>query len=308
LKIAPAQDPSVSRLDVELAAERERVEAALARAVETLAGELPSDVHGALAHGVMGGGKRLRPVLCACAYAACDGEPNDVLYDLAASIEMVHAYSLMHDDLPCMDDADLRRGRPTTHREHGEDVTMRAGVALIPAAALQAWRASLALGHSADHARRITATLLQAAGAGGMVGGQWADLLAEGRSLDSAELDALHRRKTGALLAASLVMGGLAARASGPAVAALREYGEAIGLAFQIADDILDATQSADILGKNPSDAALGKSTYVALHGLEAAEALARTEVARAVAALERAGLHAPRLVALAQFVVARER
>ena len=308
MKIAPAKDPSISRLDVELAAERERVELALERAVATLARELPADVRDAVAHGVLGGGKRLRPVLCACAYAACDGEPADALYDLAASIEMVHAYSLMHDDLPCMDDADLRRGRPTTHREHGEDVTMRAGAALIPAAALQAWRASLALGLSPGQARRITAALLEASGAGGMVGGQWADLLAEGRALDSMELDALHRRKTGALLAASLVMGGLAADAPETAVAALREYGEAIGLAFQIADDILDATQSAATLGKNPSDAALGKSTYVALHGLEAAEARARAEVARAVGALERVGLEAPRLVALAQFVVARER
>jgi geranylgeranyl pyrophosphate synthase len=243
-----------------------------------------------------------------CAYEACGGEPDTALYDLAASIELVHAYSLMHDDLPCMDDADLRRGRPTTHRKHGEDATMRAGAALIPAAALQAWRAGTALGSSASEARRIVAALLEAAGAGGMVGGQWADLLAEGRALDSAELDALHGRKTGALLAASLVMGALAAGAPEPAVAALREYGEAVGLAFQIADDILDATQQAATLGKNPSDVALGKSTYVALHGLEAAEARARAEVARAVGALESAGLSAPRLVRLAEYVVARER
>jgi geranylgeranyl pyrophosphate synthase len=214
----------------------------------------------------------------------------------------------MHDDLPCMDDAELRRGRPTTHRIHGEEVTMRAGAALVPAAALQAWKASTALGLPPDAVRRITSVLLQASGAGGMVGGQWADLLAEGRALDAAQLDALHGRKTGALLAASLVMGALAARAAEPVVAAMREYGEAVGLAFQIADDILDATRQADTLGKNPSDAALGKSTYVALHGLEAAEARARAEVARAVRALERAELTAPRLVALAEYVVARER
>ncbi len=185
---------------------------------------------------------------------------------------------------------------------------MRGGAALVPAAGLQAWKASAALGHPHPHAGRITRALLEAAGAGGMVGGQWADLLAEGRALASAELDALHRRKTGALLAASLVMGALAAGAPEPVVAALREYGEAVGLAFQIADDILDATQEAATLGKNPSDAALGKSTYVSLHGLEAAEARARAEVARAVRALDRAGLSAPRLVALAEYVVARER
>jgi geranylgeranyl pyrophosphate synthase len=294
--------------DSALAAERQRVEVALERAVAGIGRELPADVHQAVAHGVLGGGKRLRPVLCVCAYEACAGTASEAVYALAASIELVHAYSLMHDDLPCMDDADLRRGRPTTHREHGEDVTMRAGVALIPAAAIEAWQASRSLGHGTDAARRITTVLLEAAGGGGMVGGQWEDLLAEGRALDGASLDALHRRKTGALLAASLVMGGLAASASEPAIDALREYGEAVGLAFQIADDILDATQPAATLGKNPSDAALGKSTYVALHGLEAAEARARAEVARAIGALERVGLSAPRLVRLAQYVVARQR
>jgi geranylgeranyl pyrophosphate synthase len=309
-----ASMPSASRavvnmdIDVELAGERERVERALTRAVAALATELPPDVHAAAGHGVLSGGKRLRPVLCVCAYEACGGESAEALYDLAASIELVHAYSLMHDDLPCMDDAELRRGRPTTHRVHGEDATMRAGAALIAAAALQAWRASRSLGHTPDSARRITATLLQAAGAGGMVGGQWADLLAEGRTLGAEELDALHRRKTGALLAASLVIGGLAASASETVVDALREYGEAVGLAFQIADDILDATQAADTLGKNPSDAALGKSTYVALHGLQRAEARAQAEVGRAIGALERAAIRAPRLVALAEYVAARER
>jgi geranylgeranyl pyrophosphate synthase len=303
LTVARTADP----LTEDLAPQRERIEAALERAVASLARHVPPDVHAAIAHGVLGGGKRLRPVLCVCAYEACGGATGEAPYDLAAAIELVHAYSLMHDDLPCMDDADLRRGRPTTHRKHGEDVTMRAGAALIPAAALQAWTASRALGHEHAQSRRIATTLLEAAGAGGMVGGQWADLLAEGGALTSAELDALHRRKTGALLAASLVMGGLAAGAAEPVVAALREYGEAVGLAFQIADDILDATQEAATLGKNPSDAALGKSTYVALHGLEPAAARARAEVARAVKALERAGLAAPPLVALAEYVVARE-
>ena len=294
--------------DAELDGVRERVERALARAVAALEADLADDVHAAVSHGVLSGGKRLRPILCVCAYEACGGTPGEALYDLAASIELVHAYSLMHDDLPCMDDAELRRGRPTTHRVHGEDVTMRAGAALIPGAALRAWRASRSLGHTAGSARRITTVLLEAAGAGGMVGGQWADLLAEGRALGAAELDALHRRKTGALLAASLVMGGLAANASDTVVGALREYGEAVGLAFQIADDILDATQKADTLGKNPSDAALGKSTYVAVHGLQTADARARSEVARAIGALERAAIAAPRLVALAEYVAARER
>ncbi len=307
MTVVRSVDP-LSGSGAELAPERERVDAALERAVGRLERELPAEVHAAAAHGILGGGKRLRPLLCVCAYEACGGAAHPALYDLAASIEMIHAYSLMHDDLPCMDDADLRRGRPTTHKKHGEDATMRAGAALIPGAALQAWSASAALGHPPEHARRITLVLLQASGAGGMVGGQWADLLAEDLALSPEELDALHRRKTGALLAASLVMGALAAEAAEHVVQALREYGEAVGLAFQIADDILDATQVAETLGKNPSDAALGKSTYVALHGLAAAEARARAEVARAVRALERAGVSAPRLVALAEYIVARDR
>jgi geranylgeranyl pyrophosphate synthase len=153
----------------------------------------------------------------------------------------------------------------------------------------------------------VTSALLEAAGAGGMVGGQWADLLGEGRSLSAPELDDLHRRKTGALLAASLVMGARVAGAPAHVVEALEEYGRAIGLAFQIADDILDATQQAETLGKNPSDVALGKSTYVSLHGLSAARALAKAESERATSALSRAGLQAPALVALAAYVVERK-
>jgi geranylgeranyl pyrophosphate synthase len=290
-----------------LEAERARVEAALERALAALAGEIPSDLHAAVRHGALGGGKRLRAILCVRAYEACGGTVRSGVYDLAAALELIHAYSLMHDDLPCMDDADLRRGRPTTHRVHGEDATMRAGAALIPAAALQSLRSCHELGCKPERARAVTAALLEAAGAGGMVGGQWADLLGEGRSLAAPDLDDLHRRKTGALLAASLAMGALAAGAATSVVDALGEYGRAVGLAFQIADDVLDATQEAETLGKNPSDAALGKSTYVSLHGLEAARALARAEVDRAVAALSRAGLEAPALVALAAYVIERE-
>lgn len=300
--------PDTRELTSYLEAQRRPVEAALERAVASLAEGMAEVVAGAMLYGVTTGGKRLRPVLCVSAYEACGGAPSDAAYDLAASLELIHAYSLMHDDLPCMDDADLRRGRPTTHREHGEDATMRAGAALIPAAALQALRACGALGVPSDRAVALTGTLLEAAGAGGMVGGQWLDLLGEGRALGAEELDGLHRRKTGALLEASLVVGGLAADAGEAVQAALREYGSAIGLAFQIADDILDATQSAETLGKNPSDAALDKSTYVALFGLEEARARARAEADRAVAALDDAGLEAPMLAALARYVVERER
>jgi geranylgeranyl pyrophosphate synthase len=271
-------------------------------------GIMPPDVLAAIRHGVMSGGKRLRPILCVSAYAACGGDRREAAYDLAASLEMIHAYSLMHDDLPCMDDAELRRGRPTTHRVHGEDVTMRAGAALIPAAALQALAACARLGCPRDTALAVTQALLDASGAGGMVGGQWVDLLGEGQALGADELDALHRMKTGALLAASLVMGATAAGADTATRDALETYGRAIGLAFQIADDILDATASAETLGKNPSDADLDKSTYVSLYGLDEARRRAQAQVDQALAALAGAGVDAPALEALARYVIDREK
>ncbi|GMV07452.1 MAG: hypothetical protein AMXMBFR53_37270 [Gemmatimonadota bacterium] len=289
-----------------LAGEAAPIQAALERAASWIGDALPGEVAGAVAHGVLSDGKRLRPVLCVAAYRACGGRPAPAAYDLAAALELIHAYSLMHDDLPCMDDADLRRGRPTTHRVHGEDLTVRGGAALIPAAALQAWRAARGLGCGPDAARAVVGHLLEAAGAGGMVGGQWLDLEGEGQALGAEELDGLHRRKTGALLAASLLVGAAAAGAPARQQAALLRYGRAIGLAFQIADDILDATQSAETLGKNPSDAALEKSTYVALYGLEEARARARAQVAEALRALAEAGVDAPALEALARYVVER--
>jgi len=293
-----------------LALEAPRVEAALERAMDRvdvqLASRLGTEVVTAMRHGVLSGGKRLRPILCVAAHSACGGDRSDPAYDLGAAIEMIHAYSLMHDDLPCMDDAELRRGRRTTHRVHGEAVTMLAGAALIPAAALQALSACRALGCDETRARAVVRTLLEAAGAGGMVGGQWLDLLGEGRGLGPEELDELHRRKTGALLAAALVMGATAAGAARDVRDALYAYGRAIGLAFQIADDILDATASAEELGKIPSDAELEKSTYVSLYGLDEARARAETEVSRAVEALDAVALNAPELRSLARYVVVR--
>ena len=289
--------------------ERQEVELALERALTAVGPRLSGDIEAAVRHGVTTGGKRLRPILCATAYRACGGAAESPrVYDLAVSLELIHAYSLVHDDLPCMDDAELRRGAPTTHRAHGEDVAVVAGAALIPAAALQSVTASRALGCSPEASVRVTRALLEASGAGGMVGGQWLDLLGEGQALTGPELDRLHGRKTGALLASALVMGGLAAEAEEPVVEALRVYGTAIGLAFQIADDVLDATSSAEVLGKNPSDTALDKSTYVSLHGLEAARERAAQVVAAALDALDGAGLEAPALRGLAHYVVERDR
>ena len=295
-------------LEEYLAREAPRIQVALERATAWIGERVAPDVAAAVRHGVLSEGKRLRPVLCVTAWRACGGGDGDAAYDLAASPELIHAYSLMHDDLPCMDDAELRRGRPTTHRIHGEDVTLRAGAALIPAAALQAWQAARALGCPPEVARAVVGRLLEAAGGGGMVGGQWVDLEGEGRALGGEALDGLHRRKTGALLAASLLMGATAARAPAATLEALERYGWAVGLAFQITDDILDATRSAEELGKNPSDAALGKSTYVALYGLGEAERRARAKAEEARAALAASGLRAPALDALALYVVERRR
>lgn len=291
-----------------LSEERALVEEALQDAVTTLEGELPDELRPVVRHGVLTGGKRIRPILCVSAYRACGGEEGSAIYGLGASLELIHAYSLMHDDLPCMDDAALRRGTPTPHRIYGEQATTVAAATLIPAAALLALRSARALGRSDEDSRGIVRELLRAAGAGGMVGGQALDLMAEGQRLGAEAMDALHGLKTGALLAASLRIGGMAAGAPSPVQDALDRYGREVGLAFQIVDDILDATASPGALGKNPSDQALAKSTYVGLHGLEEAQARARALVHSAHQALRDGGLDSLPLAALADYIVDRKR
>lgn len=290
-----------------------KVDAALERAgaklTRRLGGEVAPEVSAAALHGMSGGGKRIRPLLCVAAYRACGGEASDeAIHDHASSIEMVHASSLMHDDLPCMDDAELRRGAPVTHLVHGEAATMQAGAVLIPAAILFALETSRALECGLPGGRASALSLARAAGAAGMVGGQWLDLLAENEMLGVKQLDQLHRRKTGALLAVAPEMGARAAGAPEARVRALRSYGLSLGLAFQIVDDILDATGDAETLGKEPSDAQLGKSTYVSRWGVDAARAKAEAQADRAVSALDAAGVRRPTLRALARHVVDRRR
>jgi len=312
---APVNGPAMSGtgamsgpgLKAYLAREGEKVEAALTAALERVEPKIPAEFFPAIRHGVTSGGKRLRPILCVAAFRAAGGV-GEGIYGVAVSLELIHAYSLIHDDLPCMDDAELRRGEPTTHRVHGEAAAVVAGALLIPAAALQAWEAAGEMGLGEEEKRLLVAELSRASGGGGMVGGQLLDLLGEERSLSEPELDDLHRRKTGALLRASLRMGGLAAGAKEAQLQALDRYGEMVGLAFQVADDILDATSTAESLGKIPSDADLGKSTYVALFGLEEASRRAGELVEEAVGALERGGLEAPELVALAHYIVDRKK
>jgi len=266
----------------------------------------------AMEAGVVSGGKRIRPILCVTAYRATVGieefsPPPRAVYELAVSLEMIHAYSLMHDDLPCMDDADLRRGKATPHTRFGIEATLRAGAALIPAAAWSAWEAGARLGGDGV-GRNVARILLDAAGAAGMVGGQAVDLVSEGLRLEERALTELHSMKTGALLRASLEMGAIAAGASGATLDGLRSYGSALGLAFQIADDILDRTGTPESLGKNPSDEAFDKSTYVSLLGVDGARVRGAQEVERAKSALHGADVRSAALDALADYILSRAR
>ena len=296
-----------------LAIERESCEGALGRALGLLLPSLPEALRGPLSRGVLVGGKRLRPILFATVFSACRGQASldrgwiERIYDLAAGLEMIHAYSLMHDDLPCMDDAPLRRGAATPHTVYGEALTMRAGLVLIPLSGLRVWLAAGRLGLDPERRRSIVRVLAQAAGPEGMVGGQAMDLLAEGRKLTREELDDLHRRKTGALLTAAVQLGAVAAGAPMDVECAFERYGRAVGLAFQIADDVLDATANAETLGKNPSDRALGKSTYVRFLGVEAAGREAEIVVEDGLRALREAGIESSALEALAWHIARRD-
>jgi geranylgeranyl pyrophosphate synthase len=253
-----------------------------------------------------GGGKRLRGFLCVAAFRAANGQSDASA--LAAAIEVVHAYSLVHDDLPCMDDDDMRRGRKTVHRVYGVSVATAAGVAMVPLAASAAYRAARTLGLDESASGEVVAELMRASGAGGMIGGQLLDLEGEGRPLELDDLERIHRAKTGALIRAAVVLGGLAARANSNELDAFSTFGDAIGLAFQIADDVLDVTATTDALGKTAGrDVDLQKSTYPSVMGIEPARDRARSLVAEGCSALQSAGLLSAELEALARFVVERE-
>ena len=268
----------------------------------------PVPVPAAMRYSLLSTGKRLRPTLVFAAAEAVGGGPAaERVADLAAAVEVVHAYSLVHDDLPCMDNDDLRRGRPTTHRAFDVATAVVAGYHMVALGArvLDAGLGALAL--APETRRGIALELFRAAGAGGMIGGQALDLEAEGRRLPPTELEDVHRRKTGALISAACVIGAMAAGAPGATCEALRGYGADVGLAFQIYDDVLDATATSDQLGKTAGkDAAGGKSTFVTLLGAKAARAEAERLATRAVDRLGEAGLVSPTLPALAHYIVTR--
>ena len=293
-------------LEAYLAEARTRVDAVL-ESWGVRAGQWwPGPVPAAMRYSLLSTGKRLRPTLVfAAAEAVGGGVAAERVADLAAAVEVVHAYSLVHDDLPCMDNDDLRRGRPTTHRAFDVRTAVVAGYHMVALGArvLDAGLAAL----TPDARRRIALELFRAAGAGGMIGGQALDLEAEGRRLTPAALEDVHRRKTGALISAACVIGAMAAGAPGAACEALRGYGADVGLAFQIYDDVLDATATSDQLGKTAGkDAADGKSTFATLLGVGAARAEAERLAARAVDRLRQAGLVSATLAGLAHYIVTR--
>jgi len=258
-------------------------------------------------YSLLGEGKRLRPTLVFAAHEALEGMGGEGIAEVAAAVEVVHAYSLVHDDLPCMDDDDLRRGRPTAHRAFDVPRATRAGYQMVALAARVLGHGLDTLRLSETRRREIALELFRAAGAGGMIGGQALDLEAEAKTLPVEQLSEVHRRKTGALIAASCVIGGLAADGVPTHIEALRRYGEAIGLAFQIADDVLDATATSDQLGKTAGkDAARAKATFVTLLGVGTARAEAERLSAQAVDQLRQAGLVSPTLVELAHYIVTR--
>jgi geranylgeranyl diphosphate synthase type II len=263
----------------------------------------------AMRYSVLGGGKRLRPVLVYLTGQAF-GAPLLRLDAPAAAVELIHAYSLIHDDLPAMDDDDLRRGRPSCHRAFDEGTAILAGDALQALAfSVLAQPRPQPMGDSSSEDRVLMlATLARAIGTEGMAGGQAIDLEAIGKALSSAAIEGMHRRKTGALIQASVELGAIAAGlAHAGAFPALRTFGAEIGLAFQIQDDILDVTGETSILGKKKgADAALGKPTYPSVFGLEAARRLATQHRDQALAALEGLGDAALPLRQLSQYVVDR--
>jgi len=256
----------------------------------------PARLHRAMRYAVFAGGKRLRPALVLLACRACGGRDETAAPALAA-VELLHTYTLVHDDLPAMDDDDLRRGRPTCHKAFDEATAILAGDALQAAA----FAATAELGAEA------VAVLALAAGSLGVVGGQQDDLDAEGKPLDAALLERIHRRKTAALIRASCELGAIAGAATPEQRQALAAYGEALGLAFQIADDVLDVTATAAALGKTPGkDAAQGKLTYVAVHGLDAARVEGARQARLAEEALAPLHGRGADLAALARFVIER--
>jgi geranylgeranyl diphosphate synthase type II len=267
----------------------------------------PPPIHEAMRYSVFAGGKRLRPLLVLAGCEAVGGRDSDAL-PLAAAVELIHTYSLIHDDLPAMDDDDLRRGKPTNHKVFGEANAILAGDALLTRAfGLLSELPPMATAELAARRLRAIGVLGEASGTAGLIGGQVADLAAEGHDLRPPELERIHRGKTGALLTACVVGGGLLGGGNAATLDALSRFGRAAGLGFQVIDDVLDATEGAQTLGKTPGkDARAGKATYVKLLGVDGARQRAELLLGEALGSLADFDARADALRGLARQLVER--
>ena len=284
----------------------EKDHAAIETALETLLPvetTPPFSIHRAMRYSVFAGGKRIRPILCLEAARMFTENPSGAV-QVGCAIEFIHTYSLIHDDLPALDNDDLRRGKPTNHKVFGEAIAILAGDALLTLAFQTLAFAPV------DPQRRVTIIAMVAQSAGtdrGMIGGQVADIEAEGKAPDVGTLEYIHRSKTAALIRASIVAGAIAGGAERADAARLLNFGENIGWAFQVVDDILDVEESSDALGKTAGkDQAQKKATYPALHGLEVSKDIAADLESKALREIDFYGDRAARLRELAQFLVAR--
>jgi geranylgeranyl diphosphate synthase type II len=264
----------------------------------------PATIHKAMRYSLFAGGKRMRPVLTLAATEACGAKPERAL-PAACAVECIHTYSLIHDDLPCMDDDDLRRGRPTNHKVFGEGVAVLAGDGLLTIA-------FEIIAQSAPATRYPIAAfvkeLAHASGSQWLIGGQVADLEGEGRKLSGTELRYIHRCKTAALLTASLRLGAMSANATPAQLKAITAFGQNLGLAFQVIDDILDVTQTTEKLGKTAGkDIKAIKATFPAIYGLDKSRAEARKLTSAALTALKPFATKATRLREIADYLLARE-
>ena len=285
--------------------QREKVDRFLDQAVPD-GQAAPKILYESMRYSLLGGGKRIRPIL-ALAAAEAVGSQNDSILPFAAALEFIHTYSLVHDDLPAMDNDDFRRGRPTNHKTFGDGMAILAGDALLTMAFELCSHPTLTDVVPQYRQVQIIQELAMGAGHGGMVGGQVLDIQAENQEIDLGSLQTIHTFKTGKLIRASVRIGGIFGGATPPQLDALTDYSEDIGLAFQIADDVLNMTGTREELGKDAgTDAKRGKTTYPTFYGIEGARDLAEQGIRRAITRLEEFDQKADPLRALAEYIIKR--
>ena len=306
--MSPTSQLTPTGMDIREYLERKREEVDhYMQSVIPSAEAMPTTLHESMRYSLFAGGKRVRPIL-AIAAAEAVGNAGQAVLPVASSLELIHTYSLIHDDLPAMDNDDFRRGKPTNHKVYGEAMAILAGDALLTMAFELCLRANAA--HGLDAARQVRLIQELAAGSGnvGMVGGQVLDIQAENKDIDLATLQSIHKHKTGMLIRAAVRMGAITAGATPAQLDDMTVYAENIGLAFQIADDVLNVTGTREELGKNPNtDAQRGKKTYPTFYGVEGAKQLAEDCVTRANGRLASFGAKADPLRELARYITSRK-